>query len=304
MNTFKENSCSDSNSSTIQFEDLFYHETTKILNNSIFSLPNQNAINLLDNTNNILITSNNFAPNDPETNNLNEIKKLGNSQKSRKKEKKIKYYKNKRTKTMLTLPKNKIGRKRKNDTSIRKHNKYTGDNLRRKCKQIILSNALIFINDKIKQIYNNNIGKGLYRKELLRLNNFQQYDINNNFNKKFLDKKLCAIFSEKVSGKFTNYMPNHNQIIIKRLLEEKDEDKKIFFRKLFNVTFLQCLKKFIGIESIEELDGFKTFNEFKEESTDEPEYIDALRLYCLEFEAKIKNSRKSQSEAKQGKEEL
>lgn len=42
----------------------------------------------------------------------------------------------------------------------------------------------------------------------------------------------------------------------------------------------------------------------KKKSTDEPEYIDALRLYCLEFEAKIKNSRKSQSEAKQVKEEL
>lgn len=48
----------------------------------------------------------------------------------------------------------------------------------------------------------------------------------------------------------------------------------------------------------------KLLMNLKKKSTDEPEYIDALRLYCLEFEAKIKNSRKSQSEAKQVKEEL
>jgi hypothetical protein len=299
----KENSYDDSNSSTIPLDD-FNPELIKIINNTSFLLQNTNSINLIDNNNNALIASNHFIPKIQSNNNHNKNKQLDKPVASGKNEEKRKYCKKQGSKTLLTLPKNNMGRKRKNDPSIGKHNKYTGDNLRRKCKQIILSSALDFINKNIKKIYNNNIGNGIFRKELLPLKNCQQYDITINFNYKLLNKTLGEIFSENISSKYTNYLPNHNQMIIKRLLDEKDEDKKSFFKKLFKITFSQCLKRFIGIDSIEELDGFKTFYEYKEMSKDEPDYIDALKFYFLKFEEIINNSKQRQLKSKKDKEEL
>ena len=132
----------------------------------------------------------------------------------------------------MTLPKNKIGRKRKNDPSIREHNKYACDNLRRKSKKLIINNALNFVNDTIKKVYNNNIGKGVYKKELYKIDNYQQYEINIKFEQKLLNKTLGEIFSWKISGKFTNCLPNHNQKIIEILLNEKDDNKKSIFQTL------------------------------------------------------------------------
>lgn len=185
----------------------------------------------------------------------------------------------------------KRGRKTKEDDSIRKHNKYTTDNLRRKCKYILINNILDFINEKIKEIYDSNIGDGMSKKELLPLNQKAKFEIGIEFNKKLLNKTIGEIFSDNISQKFTNYLPNHNQTIIQRLLNDKDEYKKNCLQKLFNITFLQCLKKFIGIESIEELDGLKTFYEIKNISKEEPEYINALKYYFLKFEENVKKER-------------
>ena len=185
----------------------------------------------------------------------------------------------------------KRGRKTKEDDSIRKHNKYTTDNLRRKCKYILINNILDFINEKIKEIYDSNIGDGMSKKELLPLSQKNKYEIGIEFNKKLLNKTIGEIFSDNISQKFTYYLPNHNQTIIQRLLNDKDEYKKNCLQKLFNITFLQCLKKFIGIESIEELDGLKTFYEIKNISKEEPEYINALKYYFLKFEENVKKER-------------
>ena len=56
-----------------------------------------------------------------------------------------------------------LNNKRKNKKDIKakkKHNKYDNDNLKRKCKQIVLENVIIFINNKIFEVYGGNIGKG------------------------------------------------------------------------------------------------------------------------------------------------
>ena len=185
----------------------------------------------------------------------------------------------------------KRGRKTKEDDSIRKHNKYTTDNLRRKCKYILINNILDFINEKIKEIYDSNIGDGMSKKELLPLNQKAKFEIGIEFNKKLLNKTIGEIFSDNISQKFTNYLPNHNQTIIQRLLNDKDEYKKNCLQKLFNITFLQCLKKFIGIESIEELDGLKTFYEINSILKEEPEYINTLKYYFLKFEENVKKER-------------
>jgi hypothetical protein len=301
---FKENSPNDNNFSTTSLEDLFNPETIKNIKENGFSSSNNNTIDLLDDTNNKIINSNHFDDQTNKIKKINKIKQLEQTTKSSINEVKKKYYKNKKAKTILALPKKKIGRKRKNDTSIAEHDKYAVDNLRRKCKRIILSYALNFINETIKKIYNNNIGNGIYRKQLLPLKNYQQYDTTIDFNQNLLNKTLYDIFSEEVSSKYTCYLPNHNQIIINTLLNEKDEYKRLFFKNLLDVTFLQCLNKFIGKEDIKELIGFKTFYEYKETSKDEPQYIDALKYNFITFEETIKGSRQRHSGTKQGKEEI
>ena len=93
-----------------------------------------------------------------------------------------------------------------------------------------------FINEKIKEIYNGNIGNGMSKKELLPINQKSKYEMGIEFNKKLLNKTIGEILSDNISHKFTYYLPNHNRIIIKRLLSDKDEYKKKSLQALFNDT--------------------------------------------------------------------
>ena len=80
------------------------------------------------------------------------------------------------------------------------------------------------------------------------------------YEKFFLQKKLKDIFSENISKRLSNYTQNHNKIIIDLLINEKDEEKKNYFIKLFNITFIECLKYFSEDKiSIKELNGFPLF---------------------------------------------
>lgn len=297
----KDNFTTDCNTTDTQFDDTSNPE----LNQQLFS--NISSSNLITNNNiafnnNKEIKANHLRPKTPLINGHHDIKQFDNatdlSVNENKSDDCITQRSNTNTNIFLTLPKNKIGRKRKNDLSIREHNKYACDNLRRKCKKLIISNALNFINDQIKKVYNNNIGKGIYKKELYKIDNYQQYEINIKFDQKLLNKTLGEIFSWKISGKFTNFLPNHNQIIIQILLNEKDEKKKSIFQKLFKVTFLQCVKQFIGVDTFEELEGFTSFYELKEISEEEPEYKKALKYYFLQFEDRIKNAKERQPKTK------
>ena len=59
-----------------------------------------------------------------------------------------------------------------------------------------------------------------------------------------MNKTLEEIFSDKISGRYTNYPPDHNKKLIQSLLNETDENKKIYFQKIFGLTFIDCLKHF------------------------------------------------------------
>ena len=199
------------------------------------------------------------------------------------------------------IQKKKCGRKRDrevDDDMIKEHNKYSDDNLRTRIKYLLLKNLLNFINKKILDIYNNNIGKGIFKKELQTLNPKQQSNPDINFNRKFLTKTLDEIFSEKISTRYTTYPPDLNKIIIERLKNEKDENKRNYFNKLFKITFLECLNHFIGKKKINELDGLKTFNDIKDEIAetyeDGDEYIYILENYLNDFEDILKMKRPRQ----------
>jgi len=89
----------------------------------------------------------------------------------------------------------------------------------------------------------------------------QEYKADNTINsmRKFVKKTLSEIFSVGISRKYTSFLSNHNEIVIKRILNDKDEDKRKKFEKLFSLTFIDCLKKFIGENNFDEFDGFPTF---------------------------------------------
>ena len=285
----------------LKIVDLFTKIENQIKNNFPFSITNFNSINQSENNIESELNDNNgsytisiedsniltFNQNDKPTN-FNTKEEKNNSLNQNKLDllKKDLYFQSKH-----------LGRKRKGENKISKHNKYSNDNIHRKCKHFILNCALEFINERLKEIYNGNIGNGIYVKKLLPIGSLQKLDLSANFSKNFLNKTLREIFSADISKKYNNFLSNHNSMIIKKLLNEKDENKKVCLQKLFSITFLQCVQKFIGINNIKELDGFKTFDEYKKQLNDEPEYIEKLKNFLINFEEKIQ----CKKERKKGK---
>ena len=191
-------------------------------------------------------------------------------------------------------PKSNIGRKKKNEDSEGKHNKFADDNLRRKALVLILNNALDFVNGKIKAAYKGNIGQGIMKKELLQINLNNKSNITIEHSKNLLNKTLGEILSQDISTRYTNYFPKFNKKLIERLIKEEDEKKKLYFQKLFNITFLQCIKRLNGADICDELKEFQTFNELKKKNKikkAEPEYIENLELYLSQFEENIKKKK-------------
>lgn len=185
-----------------------------------------------------------------------------------------------------------LGRKRKDDKTKGEHNKFSDDNIRRKCKHLILDSFVEFINAKIKTMYNGNIGKSIFKKEFLTLNKDQKFDSSIENNKNFLNKTLGDIYSDTISKRFTNYLPQHNKNLIQNLINEEDENKKNYFKQIFDLTFLQCLEHFNGANINELLEGMKCFKDIQEKFNDDKEYKDVLFHYIINFK-EIINSKKS-----------
>ncbi len=154
-----------------------------------------------------------------------------------------------------------LGRKKKNSIEGGSHNKFSDDNLSRKSKGIIIRSAFTHINNRIKKLYNYDIGDKLNKKQLFIINQGQIVSSKVKYNLEFLNKKLKDIFSANISTKYKRYSSNHNKIIIENLLNEKDPEKRDVFQRLFNLTFYDCLKHFRGEEYIQELDGMITLDE-------------------------------------------
>jgi hypothetical protein len=193
----------------------------------------------------------------------------------------------------LTKKKRGTGRKKGNDESQRKHNKFSDDNIRKKCKHIIIKLVLNLINERINFFYNNNNNSNKYKdfpKELKVLNSSQCTNMLVNFNKDFLDKTLKQIFSEDISGKFASPL-TYNKDIIEKLENEEDEYKRVCFQKLFKITFLQCVNHFIGNEYCEELVGMKCFDDIKDKYKDEQKYDELLFYYFKNFKELIDKKR-------------
>ena len=160
-----------------------------------------------------------------------------------------------------------------------------------RCKKVILKKLLEFLNKKIKEIYKNKIGYGISKKELLNICKSQKEDATIDFNKKFLDKNLAEIFSDNISNAYSIYDLDHNKKLIERLLNKKDEYKKIFFQNLFNKTFGDCLEHFSGDKHFNELEDLKCLCDAKNEIRNKDyegengeEYIEYLEYYFQNYE--------------------
>ena len=191
----------------------------------------------------------------------------------------------------------KCGRKiKRNVENQEEHTKFSDDNMRRKCKHLLITNLRIFINEFINNVYDGNIGNSIFRKELKIINQKQISNATIRFNKLFLKKKIGEILSEDISKKYTNLPLNHNKIVINQLINDEDEVKKNCFEKLFNLEFIECLEHFIGKKYIPLLEGLKCFNDIKnidiiEKYEDGEEYCNLLEHYLKNFEDITNNKR-------------
>ena len=169
------------------------------------------------------------------------------------------------------------------------HDRFSDDNMRKKCKNLILKFLLEFINDKIKINYNYNIGHGKSEKALKILNQKYKKKATVNSDREFMNKTLCDIFSQDISDRFRKYSSDHNKNVIESLINEDDEIKGNYFSKLFNLTFRDCLMNLSGEKYFEELEGFKNLTDIKDYlmKKNDLEYADYFIYYIKNFEKMI-----------------
>ena len=198
----------------------------------------------------------------------------------------------------------KRGRKRKRENNNdnedsedkKAHNKFSDDNLRKKCKNMIIKYSLEFINEKIREKYKSNLGHGKFKKELKILDQENKVKSTVDFDKTFLTKTLKDIFSGDISARFYNFNKDYNRELIKSLMQDKDEGRKQYFIKLFNITFIECLKCFREDEealNTEELNGFKKISLIKNELIKKHgnDYAEIFIHYLNNFEEIINNKK-------------
>ena len=187
---------------------------------------------------------------------------------------------------------NEFANEENNDTNLESSNifentkksrpKYRQDCLRRKLKRLILKYAFIFINEKIndKNLKNSNIKKIGYS---------QIENVKIKSEKKFIYKTLGDIFSEPISNRHTTIKEkeNYNKNKIDKL-KKIDTDLK----NIFDVTFIQCLNHFMGINNLDILKGMKTFEEIKskEKKIDKMDEYN-LKFISIDYEEIIKRSK-------------
>ena len=172
------------------------------------------------------------------------------------------------------------------------HTRFSYDNLKRECKHLVIENVMDFINEKINIAYDGNIGDGLFKKQLMKLNQEQKKNSSVEFNQIFLTKTLKEILSQNITKRIKFYKEDHNKVLINRLIEEKKEE----FESLFNLTFIDCLDHFIGNKKIEELEGLTLFSELKNSilekyENDGESYYNNLELFMKDFKNIINNAK-------------
>lgn len=177
------------------------------------------------------------------------------------------------------------GRKSKDSKEKGLHNKYTSDNMIKKCKTVTLKILANLINKKIKEVFHTN------QKRLMKMNQQQIINSHVNYNKLFLYKKLKDIFSENLSSKCKRYPNDYNRKLINELLNQKDKNKKIFFFDIFNLTFLDCIEHFSGSKKIYCLQDLEKLDDVCESLGEDENYKESFRCYIENFKTIIEKKK-------------
>lgn len=178
-----------------------------------------------------------------------------------------------------------ISQKLNKNPKTQKPKKLDDISMRKYIKHLLFDNLMSFFNAKIKEYYNGKIGLSFCIKKFQTLNKKIRSETNILYNKEFINRKLEDIFSENISERLTNFSPQHNKNLIIKLLNENN-----YFKKLFDLTFLDCIKHFRG-EYKEELKGMYTLNDEIENNLGDNEYIETLKYYINNYETIIQNKK-------------
>ena len=186
-----------------------------------------------------------------------------------------------------------LNKKRNRDKNIN-NKKINFDKMFRRIKMSILDAIIRFINHKIEIDYNYDIGKGICEKKILQIDKKELTHSKVEENKKFLFKNLKDILATNISKKYTNYKKTHNIELIEKLLN-KGED----YKKIFELTFLDCVEYIRGTKNISILDGLDKIDDIikiEEQKMDKDEienFVDFIMDYENTLDRKIgRNSKK------------
>jgi len=280
----------DYNKLNSKYKELITHVTPiKKENNDLGSEIQEKNTKTIENSN---INENNEFQND-RINTIQNIESINGNDKN---------IQQKKRKGKNNKKENKLGRKTKRESKVEDkykkentHDRFSDDNMRKKCKNIIIKHLQQFINDQIKEYYKDNKGNGSNKKELKILGQGERAKSTVEMDKVFLEKHLIDIFSQNISSRCCNFKPDHNKEIIEDLINDGDEKKKEYFKNLFNIKFSDFFKYLKGDIDLKELNGFEFLSLIKEElkiNYDE-EYINYLIDYLKNFEEKILNKPKN-----------
>ena len=194
-----------------------------------------------------------------------------------------------------------LGRKKKGSSEKGIHNKYTSDNIIRKCKAVFINKLRNFINNKIKIFYELDGQQLSDSKKLMKMNQQQIINSHVKYNQFFLNRTIKEIFSENISSRCNKYSLEHNKNLINDLLKEKDKTKNIFFKDIFSLTFLDCIKHIRGDKNEDCLKGLQNLDEICQNLKTDDEYKESFKTYIIKFESII-NNKKSRKLRKNNKE--
>ena len=194
-----------------------------------------------------------------------------------------------------------LNKKRKTNIKDAHYNKFSSDRIVKKIRILILNAIFKFINEKIKILFNNNIGKGIFIKLFLPINKTNLSHSSVEYDKEFLNKKLKEIFSS-ISDKFTNYLNTKNKDLIENLINLENKGK--YFQELFELTFLDCLEHIRGTKNSEILNDLPKINDIliqegKNINEDEIEiYKEIINNYEIIIKHKKKRNPKKEKKVK------
>ena len=172
-----------------------------------------------------------------------------------------------------------LNKKRNRDKNIN-NKKINFDKILRRIKMSILDAIIRFINHKIEIDYNYDIGKGICEKKILQIDKKELTHTKVEENKNFLLKNLKDILATNISKKYTNYKKTHNIELIQKLIN-KGED----YKKIFELTFLDCVEYIRGTKNISILDGLDKIDDIikiEEQKMDKDEienFVDFIMDY-------------------------